>query len=122
MPQSRSIITTEPAGLLADLDACLAEQDSICRNLEELADSLPERLDTLGAVLLVGRLRALLRRAHQLEETRVFPLLASAPVSLRGDLRPVLNRLRTEHTENEDSMPRSQSSRRAWMVAKPGNL
>ena len=102
MPQSRSVTVTEPAELLADLEACLAEQDSICRSLEELADSLPERLDTLGAVLLVGRLRALLRRAHQLEESRVFPILASAPVTLRGDLRPILNRLRAEHTENED--------------------
>ncbi|TNC49596.1 hemerythrin domain-containing protein [Rubellimicrobium rubrum] len=102
MPQSRSIASTEPAGLLADLDACFAEQDSLCRSLEELADSLPERLNTLGAVLLVGRLSALLRRAHHLEETQVFPILASAPVRMHGDLRPILNRLRAEHTENED--------------------
>jgi hypothetical protein len=93
---------TEPAGLLAELDTCLSEQDKICRSLEELADSLPEHLNTLGAVLLVGRLRALLRRAHELEETRVFPILVEAPVGARGDLRPVIDRLRAEHTENED--------------------
>ena len=102
MPQSSFSAITELAGLLANLDACLTLQDSICRSLEELADSLPERLDTLQAVLLVGRLRALLRRAHQLEETQVFPILASAPATLHGDLLPILNRLRAEHAENED--------------------
>lgn len=102
MPVSNSTTTTAATGLLGALDACLAEQDMLCRDLEALADSLPERFNTLSAVLLVGRLRALLQQAHDLEETRVFPILAAAPASLRGDLRPILRRLRAEHTENED--------------------
>lgn len=101
MPASRPFQTAPDdgagRGLLATFDRCLAEQDALCRALEDLADSLPGRLDTHGAVLLLGRLGPLLRRCHHLEEEVIFPALRAA----RRDLGPVLDRLSAEHLEDE---------------------
>lgn len=98
----RFITVANAPDLLTALNICLVEQEKLCRDLEDLADSLPERLDTLGAAQLVERLRARLRQSHRLEEQRVFPLLLAAPHGRYGDLRPVMDRLRAEHSENED--------------------
>ncbi len=104
MPSSHSVPTgvsrasSEGWSLAAEFERGLDQQDRLCRELEDMADRLPGRLDTHQAVLTVGRLRVGLRRAHLFEETLVFPSLAAA----RRDLGPVLERLVSEHAEDED--------------------
>ena len=85
-------------GVAARFAALLAQQETLCGDLEALADSLPLHLDTHDAVTLCGRLRLTLRRSHRLEETIVFPAL----LGHRSDLGPLLERLRAEHLEDED--------------------
>lgn len=83
---------------LARMEECLMRQFALCEALEALADSLPSRVDTRAAALLVDQLRPTLRRCHRLEETLVFPvLLISGP-----QITPILDRLREEHLEDED--------------------
>jgi hypothetical protein len=78
--------------------AGLAEQLELCAALEALADSLPLRMDTLGAVRLLERLHATLQRCQRFEEGVLFPALAAR----RPDLLPTLARLRAEHLEDQD--------------------
>lgn len=82
----------------ADFDACLAQQFALCHGLEALADSLPLRMDTLAAIRLADRLCPTLQRCHCLEETMIFPVL----IISQQPMRPILDRLRTEHLEDED--------------------
>ena len=82
----------------ARLEALLSQQEALCRELEGLADSLPARVDTHRALALALGLHPALRRCHRLEETVIFPALATAC----DDLAPVLDRLRIEHMEDED--------------------
>ena len=85
-------------GVARRFDACLDRQLELCLALEALADSLPSQLDTHAAMMLVNRLPSTLARCHRLEERMVFPVLR---ISNR-DLSPILERLRTEHLEDED--------------------
>lgn len=95
MPQPLPL--TDFDGLRA-FDVCLTEQLDLCRKLEELADSLPSKIDTRAATILANRVQSTLRRCHQLEEKVIFPVL------LRNgtDVGPILDRLRQEHQEDED--------------------
>ncbi|MFV0474554.1 MAG: hemerythrin domain-containing protein [Pikeienuella sp.] len=79
-------------------EACIDRQFALCLALESLADSLPARMDTYEAIRLLEKLNATLRQIHRFEETMVFPVLM---ISAR-DLRETLERLRTEHLEDED--------------------
>ncbi len=80
------------------LDACLARQFALCAALETLADDLPSRIDTQAAMILADRLEPVLRQCHRLEETLVFPVLLIAG----PQMRPIIDRLRQEHIEDED--------------------
>ena len=79
--------------------ACLEEQDGLCRALEALADTLPSCVDTRAADRLAGQLRDALLQCHQLEEAVVFPAILGADVMQQ----PIIDRLRLEHIEDEDS-------------------
>lgn len=85
-------------GVARRFDACIDRQFELCLALEALADSLPSRVDTYAAMNLMDRLTTTLRRCHRLEETMVFPVLRIAT----HDMDPILERLRTEHVEDED--------------------
>lgn len=104
MPSSRPVppgvsgASSERWSLAAAFERGLDQQDRLCRELEDMADRLPGRLDTHQAVLAVGGLRVWLRRAHLVEEALVFPSL----VAVRRDLVPVLRHLVTVHAEDED--------------------
>lgn len=83
---------------LSRFDDCLIRQFGLCQALENLADSLPWRVDTLAATILANRLHPTLRQCHRMEETIIFPvLLISGP-----QMHPILDRLRKEHVEDED--------------------
>jgi hypothetical protein len=97
-PPFRPPAASDGCGLSSRFGAGLAEQDALCRALEDLADSLPAPTDTHAALMLSRRLCPTLRRCHHLEETAIFPSLARA----RRELGPVLERLCAEHREDED--------------------
>ncbi|KIN71816.1 hemerythrin domain-containing protein [Sulfitobacter guttiformis] len=82
---------------LRDFGVCLEEQFDLCVKLEDLADSLPSKVDTRVAMMLARRLQSALRRCHALEEKIVFPVLLSA----QTDIAAILDRLRQEHLEDE---------------------
>ncbi len=85
-------------GVARRFDACIDRQIEVCLALEALADSLPARVDTYAATMLMDRLSTTLRRCHRLEETMVFPILRLSS----HDVGPILERLRTEHVEDAD--------------------
>jgi hypothetical protein len=79
-------------------EALLSSHDRLCDDLEALADSLPDHIDTSAAMALAHDLHPVLRSCHDHEETFVFPaLLGCVP-----EFQPTLLRLRAEHFEDED--------------------
>ncbi len=80
------------------LEHCLSQQIDLCERLEWLADSLPARIDTYAAKILADRLVPTLKSCHQIEETRIFPVL----MIMGTPETPILDRLRKEHLEDED--------------------
>ena len=72
----------------------------LCTMLEEVADSLPGRIDRLKCLHLASELVPLLRSIHDFEETAVFPLFRCAA---RCDLASgcSIRRLKSEHIEDE---------------------
>jgi Hemerythrin HHE cation binding domain len=67
----------------------------LCGELEAIADDLPARVDQLRCLGVASRLLALLRACHALEESAVFPAFET-PKN-----RPVVERLRREHIEDQ---------------------
>lgn len=106
-------LATSDFGGPSAFDVCLMEQLDLCRRLEDLADTLPSRIDTRSATLLASRLRSTLRRCHRLEETVVFPILLSSDI----EVHPILDRLRHEHQEDEDHACEVQESIQAFVTA-----
>ncbi len=72
------------------------EQLSICDVLEEIADSLPDRIDKAVCIQTAIMLPQIIARAHSYEEDILFPLLEKSKNSVI-DLKSTLIRLRLEH-------------------------
>jgi hypothetical protein len=89
---------TEPDGIGAAFALHLARQESLCGELEGMADSLPHKLDTQLALELGRQLHPVLRRAHRFEEEVAHPIL----LACHPRLAATLGRLRDEHVEDED--------------------
>jgi hemerythrin-like domain-containing protein len=76
------------------------EQLQLCRALEEIADSLPGRVDRLKCMRAAETLCPLFKGVHQYEDTVLFPVLASRLPTL-PDFDKTLTRLKFEHFEDE---------------------
>ena len=88
----------QPAAVLPDpLQEAFAVQLRLCRQLEDVADSLPARLDRQLCLHLSRLVGPVVRQAHAAEEKHLFPAvkagLAHGPA--------VVERLRLEHMEDE---------------------
>ncbi len=72
---------------------------TLCGTLEDIADSLPERVERLTCLTVASTLLPLLRHAHHLEETIIFPAYDALPDATKtaGSTK----RLRIEHVEDE---------------------
>ena len=84
-------------GLLGQVGTFFDQQMAMCDLLEEIADSLPNRLNhqhCLWASRLVG---PLLKKAHAAEEAMLFPRI----VATHTQGRAVVEQLRLEHLEDE---------------------
>ena len=109
MPQPVPLSDIE--GLRA-FNICMTEQLDLCRKLEDLADTLPSKVDTRIAMMLANRLKATLRRCHCLEEDVIFPVLLRAGT----DVADILGRLRHEHLEDEDHANDVRDAIRAFVT------
>lgn len=85
-------------GVVADFDRMCSEQLELCDELEALADSLPAA-DKQSALHIARAMNAILSRAHDFEETRLFPLVSDVAV---GDINVLetLERLKYEHYQD----------------------
>lgn len=72
----------------------------LCDSLEDIADSLPDRIDAQQCVVAAAALRNRVNVHHQLEEHVLFPRLMARA---RGDkdLHKILERLADEHRTDE---------------------
>ncbi|WP_366140037.1 hemerythrin domain-containing protein [uncultured Jannaschia sp.] len=91
-------IVGEPNSPALRFEVLISGQEQVCHELEALADTLPDRIDTLAATVLAEELYPTLRACQDLEEARIFPaILASG-----AGLEVTIARLRAEHIEDED--------------------
>lgn len=84
-------------GLLAEVREYFDQQLVLCDVLEEIADSLPHRLNYQRCLRAAQVIGPLLRDAHAAEEALLFPRILAAHV--RG--AEVVEQLRLEHLEDE---------------------
>jgi hemerythrin-like domain-containing protein len=80
-----------------ELQHAFDRQMSLCDLLENIADSLPERLDRQQCLHVARLIAPLIRQAHMAEEQLLFPEVAAR----RADGADVVERLRLEHVEDE---------------------
>ncbi|MDF1607778.1 hemerythrin domain-containing protein [Hoeflea sp. YIM 152468] len=75
-------------------------QLQLCDRLEEIADSLPDRVNRQKCIYASRALGPMIRETHRFEEDVVFPLIADR---LKHDrtIAATLGRLRSEHCEDE---------------------
>ena len=80
-----------------ELQATFERQLNLCDLLEEIADSLPDRLDRQQCLTVARMIGPLIKQAHVAEEQFLFPDV----ISRHGDGDNVVEKLRLEHIEDE---------------------
>lgn len=98
---SRSEATELPLGALAAMKGAHASKLALCEMLEQIADSLPNRLDRAQCETAAKLLTSAVARFHRFEEDIVFPVYSACAVGDNGALQTV-ERLRFEHRQDED--------------------
>jgi hemerythrin-like domain-containing protein len=76
------------------------EQLALCRELEEIADSLPASVNRQKCIYAAKALCPLIRSIHHYEENVLFPYLAQQQ-GHSGPMLATLSRLKFEHFEDE---------------------
>jgi len=74
----------------------------LCRQLEELADRLPDQFDIQECLAIAWKLYPVVREAHRFEEETLFPILASR-LDTEQSINENLERLKFEHWEDEST-------------------
>jgi hemerythrin-like domain-containing protein len=85
---------------LSWLNRAHSEQLALCRELEEIADSLPARINRQKCIYAAKALGPLIKGIHHYEETVLFPMLQAKPDATES-LGPTIERLKFEHCEDE---------------------
>ena len=91
---------TGEASLLSQLDRHFTSCLDLCDALERVADTLPENIALCECLDLAGRLYPTVKKAHDFEENRLFPLLGEDGRQ-DGETRKTVDRLHCEHCEDE---------------------
>jgi hypothetical protein len=91
----------DPSCLKKRFLACVAPLESLCNELEDIADSLPDRFDPQLSLGTAQRLLATVRKAHDFEETTLYPALAEK-VGPPPEFLATIERLKYEHWGDED--------------------
>lgn len=93
-----AVVSAKP--LLATMLAASDEQLALCRELEDIADSLPSSVNRQKCIYAAQALGLLVKNSHEYEEKIFFPWLEQQ--GLGGDsLAEILTRLKFEHCEDE---------------------
>jgi len=90
-----SSINDEIDTVLAAYHAVRREQLELCDRLEEIADSLPDQVDTQRCIDLSRTVIMVLSRAQKVEEEYFFPALR---ISRVAEVEVALNNLQLHHT------------------------
>jgi len=85
---------------LSWLNRAHGEQLALCRELEEIADSLPASINRQKCIYAAKALGPLIKGIHHYEETVLFPMLQAKPDATET-LGPTIERLKFEHCEDE---------------------
>ena len=99
-PSAEATPHMPPARVSHTLTAHHAVQSDLCAQLEELADSLPDNVDSQLCLYIARSLGPIVHQAHDFEESVLFPLL-EAHAAGDAELEATLERLRFEHWEDE---------------------
>ena len=92
--------TTTPRAALETMSGYLKSQIALCNELENIADSLPDRVNAQDCLHVARSIYPTVRKAHDFEENELFPMLKSRFES-DTQLLEALNRLHFEHWEDE---------------------
>ncbi|QLF70591.1 hemerythrin domain-containing protein [Peteryoungia desertarenae] len=87
-------------GSLAWLHQAHDEQLALCEELEEIADSLPSKINRQKCIYAAKALGPLFKGVHHYEETVLFPYLEHKSGG-SDTLNETLERLKFEHCEDE---------------------
>lgn len=85
---------------LAWLHRAHGEQLALCRELEDIADSLPASINRQKCIYAAKALGPLIKGIHHYEETVLFPMSQRDP-DAAVHLESTLERLKFEHCEDE---------------------
>jgi Hemerythrin HHE cation binding domain len=96
----------------------LDSKNAFCVHLELAADLLPNAIDPQDCLLLAQKVVPLIRRAHEFEETTVFPVLLANP-ALPPEFVVTVDRLRFEHLGDEDFADELCISLRGFVMDRP---
>ncbi|MBX3532073.1 MAG: hemerythrin domain-containing protein [Rhizobiaceae bacterium] len=88
------------AGLGALAAHAHAEMMRLCSRLEDVADSLPARIDRMACLTIASEIEPLVRGIHRFEEEALFPAYTAILKAEGRDLGSV-DRLMWEHVEDE---------------------
>lgn len=87
------------ASIFDGLNDHLKNQLALCDALEKIADDLPTNVDRQECLHLAQNIFPIIKRAHEFEETKLFPMLSNS--SKQTNSKAILERLLTEHWEDE---------------------
>ena len=93
-------IMADGEGSLAWLHQAHDEQLALCEELEEIADSLPSKINRQKCIYAAKALGPLFKGVHHYEETVLFPYLEHKSGG-SDTLNETLERLKFEHCEDE---------------------
>lgn len=100
VPQPSGVSAADEARNVGWLRRAHQEQLALCRELEDIADSLPANINRQKCIYAAKALGPLIGGIHHFEESTLFPWL-STRVPADDDLSRTLDRLRFEHFEDE---------------------
>jgi len=86
--------------LCKQLEYHLIKQQTLCKSLERIADSLPKQADEQICLMMSRSIMPVIKTAHEFEEEILFPALLKQ-ARQKTMLAPMLERLRYEHWEDE---------------------
>lgn len=92
--------TTNPRHALQVMGGHLTSQIALCQDLENIADSLPDNVNSQDCLHVARSIFPTVRKAHEFEENELFPMLR-AHFGDDRELTEALNRLHFEHWEDE---------------------
>jgi hypothetical protein len=94
-------VCDDPGCLKKRFVACTASLESLCTELEGIADSLPDRFDSQKGLATAQRLLATIKNAHDFEESTLYPALVEKTGN-PPEFLAVIERLKYEHWGDED--------------------